>query len=944
MKAFRKITDSTNGGGGMSMQLFEHNQTAYNAVVVMLAETGKAAVIHPTGTGKSFIGFKLCEDNPDKKILWLSPSDYIFKTQLENLAAVSDGWKPENITFATYQKISMYSNEIDQFEFDYLILDEFHRCGGEVWSININKILSKFPGMRVLGLSATAIRYLDNQRNMADELFDGNIASEMTLGEALVRGIIRAPKYVLGMYSFQSDLEKYERKMRNVKQKITYDCGKDYLEKLRKMLQNAVGIGDIFKKHITSINSKFIVFCSRYDHMLDMIEKCKSWFYDIDNAPHIYYVYSIASDSDQQFKDFKMDNDPVHLKLLFCIDSLNEGIHVENISGVILLRPTISPIVFKQQIGRALTTADSSVPLIFDIVDNIENLYSIGTLQEEVRQARCFYESTGRSDMIVNDTFKIIDEVADVKKMFAQLDDVLSASWDQMYKLAVDYYESHGQSIEMPVGTVYKGYPLSNWIITQRAVFKGRTNGILDEEHRRKLEQIGMRWDSMVDENFAVVYPSAKRYYQEHGNLLVPNTYVDENGVRLGSYIHYLRESERKGRRSFLNNEQRKMLTEIGMDWTWSKERSWEENYKLLEDYLLKNPNKPIPIDLKTVTGGSLRNWKSTQVGAYRRGKLSSDKIAKLEQLGIYFAATDKWMAAYSYASKFYEKHHHMNFPNNCTVNGVWMKLWWDRQLDAYFGRSKRKLTCEQIELLEALNIQNHKNVAERRWFECYETLKAYFQKNGNIAVPSEFTAVNGVNVRTWINSQRAKRKKNKLSNEKFVLLNEIGMVWNIDLFQEGLMHAEAYITEHGDLRVCSSYVCDDGYELGEFLRRMRRRRNSDKLSPEQIECLNAVGMIWNAQDERFYASLEDCRQFYEEHGHLRIPLETIGNSGVKLSYWLTDCRRKLRQKKFSEDKVALLREAHITIDETASEDRMITVSKTFIKSSRTVIDSAANG
>lgn len=67
------------------IDLFEHNKTAYEAAAVMLSETGKAAVIHPTGTGKSFIGFKLCGDNPDKAVCWLSPSEYIFKTQPENL-------------------------------------------------------------------------------------------------------------------------------------------------------------------------------------------------------------------------------------------------------------------------------------------------------------------------------------------------------------------------------------------------------------------------------------------------------------------------------------------------------------------------------------------------------------------------------------------------------------------------------------------------------------------------------------------------------------------------------------------------------------------------------------------------------------------------------------------------------------------------------------------
>ena len=51
------------------LSLYPHNRTAYEATIAMLKETGKAAVIHPTGTGKSMIAFKLCEDNPGKRIL-----------------------------------------------------------------------------------------------------------------------------------------------------------------------------------------------------------------------------------------------------------------------------------------------------------------------------------------------------------------------------------------------------------------------------------------------------------------------------------------------------------------------------------------------------------------------------------------------------------------------------------------------------------------------------------------------------------------------------------------------------------------------------------------------------------------------------------------------------------------------------------------------------------
>ena len=95
------IPIQTGGVSRMPICLYEHNKHAYASVRAMLSKTGKAAVIHPTGTGKSFIGFKLCEEHPDKKICWLSPSKYIFATQLENLANASEGYRPENVEFIT---------------------------------------------------------------------------------------------------------------------------------------------------------------------------------------------------------------------------------------------------------------------------------------------------------------------------------------------------------------------------------------------------------------------------------------------------------------------------------------------------------------------------------------------------------------------------------------------------------------------------------------------------------------------------------------------------------------------------------------------------------------------------------------------------------------------------------------------------------------------------
>ena len=65
------------GVNRVALRLFEHNEKAYHAAVRMMEQYGKAAIAHLTGTGKSYIAFKLIENNPEKVVIWLSPGAYI---------------------------------------------------------------------------------------------------------------------------------------------------------------------------------------------------------------------------------------------------------------------------------------------------------------------------------------------------------------------------------------------------------------------------------------------------------------------------------------------------------------------------------------------------------------------------------------------------------------------------------------------------------------------------------------------------------------------------------------------------------------------------------------------------------------------------------------------------------------------------------------------------
>ena len=165
------------------LRLHKHNRETYERLTQLFACNDRVAVVQPTGTGKSFIILKLISDNKGKNILILSPSVYIFKqiqTHAENSKISLDG-----VQFITYTKLAMYTKaEISGLKCDYIILDEFHRCGAAEWGRGIERLLSLKSNAKVLGTSATPIRYLDSSRNMAEELFNSVYAVNMSLHEA----------------------------------------------------------------------------------------------------------------------------------------------------------------------------------------------------------------------------------------------------------------------------------------------------------------------------------------------------------------------------------------------------------------------------------------------------------------------------------------------------------------------------------------------------------------------------------------------------------------------------------------------------------------------------------------------------------------------------------------------------------------------------------------
>ena len=884
------------GDEEMSIDLYSHNQVAYDAALAMLDSTNKAAIIHPTGTGKSFIAFKLCEDYPNKTICWLSPSEYIFKTQLENLKNSSDNYYPKNIKFYTYAKLmNLDIQEIEQIKPDYIILDEFHRCGAEMWGQGVSALLSAHPLTPILGLSATAIRYLDNQRDMADELFDGNVASEMTLGEAIVKGILNPPKYILSVLSYQKDLVKYEKRARATRSKVVRDSAEKYLEALRRALEKAEGLDIVFKKHITEKNGKYIVFCANYEHMQEMIGMVPEWFAEIDENPHIYSAYSSDPETSQAFADFKADTSN-HLKLLFCIDMLNEGIHVDDISGVVLLRPTVSPIIYKQQIGRALSVNKEKHAIIFDIVLNIENLYSIGAIEDEMQVTTAYYRSIGLENEIVNEHFTVIDEVRDCITLFEKLNDTLTASWSLMYKHAQEFYEKNGH---LEMSSRYRtedGYSLGKWVFAQRNIRLGKVEGNLTQEQIEKLDAIGMVWETVLDQNWARYYEAAKKYFDENGNLDVEQMYVTADNIPLGQWLGRLRIQEKAGARSlFLTEERKELLNNIGMIWG-KYDYFWERNFAAAVEYYKKHGNLNIPIVYVNSDGIRLGRWISN-IRALHAGRKkygtppTEEQIARLNEIGMIWTNNleNKWEKGFSEACEYALEHKTLIVPSDyVSSSGYNLGVWLLKQNKMF---KDGKLSEDRKQRLDGLGVEwIHKDP----WMFRYELVAKYYEEYQTMAIPRT-VVVDRVWIGRWIVEQKKMYEQGRLSKNQMELLDKLPMelvgmknnAWHT-VYNEVL----SFYNENGNIDIPSDVISENrGINLRNWLIRQRHAFNLGQLSKEQIALLNKVKFVWalpTAWDEGY----RHAKEYYLANGNLAMSQSYKCSDGYALGRWLFKYRR----------------------------------------------------
>ena len=547
--------------------------------------------------------------------------------------------------------------------------------------------------------------------------------------------------------------------------------------------------------------------------------------------------------------------------------------------------------------------------MIFDIVNNIENLYSIDAIEEEMQVAIQYYRSHGGEGFVVNETFELVDKVADCKRLFYELEGTLSASWDLMYEQAKIYFEQNG-NLDVPKRYFTpEGYSLGLWILTQRRVYNGTVNGNLTQVQIDKPNALGMRWESAADATWDKYYNAAKSYYEAHGDLKPQATFVDENGVDLGRWIAQIRVYRKSGIKSrMMSYERIAALDKIGIIWS-VPDYLFETNYAEAVRYHREHGNLDVPFRYIDSEGIHLGQWlvniRSSRTNPKKSYKLTDEQIARLDALGMIWGSKyeKQWDDAFQALLDYQKLYGTLDVPLSFkTESGIALGKWTRRQRDFY---ANGRLTDERIERLRGIGFVLEKSDP---WEEKYLLAKAYFEEHGNLDMPGNYV-INGVWLHKWLNEQKQiaeGRRKKTHTPEQLAKLEAIGLRYGATFYEEQWNErfemAKAYYEEHGNLNIPKNYTVG-GFQLGVWIRQQKAQYKARNMPADHAERLTAIGMEWdNAIEKRVTNSYEQGFQhleaFVSEHSVDALKGDTICADGYRLGSWISNCKTKYRNGK----------------------------------------------
>lgn len=623
-------------GGWIDMvELYEHNLEAFNEINKMIESgTKKIAVPRATGSGKTYLIGALAEQyNNDRKLV-LEPT----RPLLDSIKEKFEEFGIANTDFLTYQKLIRLNDEdIASMDYKLIFLDECHHGTAPIWGEKVNYLMETHSDSIIFGTSATTVR--NDGVNVVETLFEGNAISELPLSVAIARKVLPCPHYITAIYRLDDEFEKLKKRVEASTN--TKEEKHEFYEKMKIMqthFEKSYGIPTILNKYIKAKNGRYLVFCKNRKHLDTMRDVVIDWFRTAGlKDVHSYAVYSDYPDKEKDYKEFCEDNSDA-LKVLFSINMLNEGLHIKNISGVLMLRTTQSNLIYLQQLGRLVDAGNiDKYLLVFDFVNNFSSINDgIGLLREiqdavaREKESDPDFDDSGFDDI---DTFFVLENVIEIKEMFAEIEGRLEGSWENGLKHFDKYVREHNGDVLVPKN--YKdedGFCTGNWVSNKREEYK---NKILLPKRVEELNKRSFIWD-VKKYDFTLKLEAIKRFISENGRL-PKSMSKDWYEKKLGGFL--VKERIYHNRDKVQYPKWRKDAMEEIEGFSWNpKEEYFLLGCKHYEDYLSKTSNFSIPKGYRTSDGFNLDSWVSAQKNKYRKNKLTDDEKDMLNRIGFCFS------------------------------------------------------------------------------------------------------------------------------------------------------------------------------------------------------------------------------------------------------------------------------------------------------------------
>ena len=459
--------------------------------------------------------------------------------------------------------------------------------------------------------------------------------------------------------------------------------------------------------------------------------------------------------------------------------------------------------------------------------------------------------------------------------------------WQEGFEALKAFKEEFGHTKVLRGYKSKNGFNLNSWVSSQR-----NTKDLLTTERKKLLDDIGFIWHTH-DKKWQEGFSYLETYKKEFGHLKISQQYKTKDGYKLGKWS-----GTQRSVKDSITPERKKLLDDLGFIWDLLSQQ-WQEGYEALVAYKKEFGDTNVPYKYKTKDGYKLGAWRGMQLT--NKDSLTSERKKLLDDLGVIWdLLSQQWQKNYESLITYKKEFGDTNVPYKYkTKDGFRLGIWLRHQRE-----NKDSLTPERKKLLDDLGFVW--DPLSQQWQEGYEALVAYKKEFGDTRVHLRFKTADQYNLGIWLHNQRA--NIDSILPERKKLLDDIGFVWDSydQQWQDSYEELVTYKKEFGDVNVPKQYKIPNGYNLGEWVKFQRAKK--DLLTPERKKLLDDIGFIWDKTKDNVEATWQNAYQYLvkykDEFGDCDVSRRYRTSDGYTLGSWV--CTQRNNKELSSEHKKML--------------------------------------